>query len=253
MGAHKIWTTLTFGLGCLGWEIEKYEDKEETADEDTKLQDCHDCTNTNITKIRATRLHKRPRMSGDGWILCWKSLILSVESVTIGCGYDLDIYSVSSTLYYNITSISKTILFWNNILPLVVDLKARCVWTIYQISGSQVWYLFILPRHLLEMRKFLSQETEKERRAKDQSSRKIAFCNLFQTLFKLRTLVLIVDVYEVVPKFSKFFLINKSEKFDSKWEHCYQKKQKIENHSSSKIEFWNLSQALFRQLFSYFM
>ena len=24
--------TLTSGLGCLGWEIEKYEDKEETAD-----------------------------------------------------------------------------------------------------------------------------------------------------------------------------------------------------------------------------
>ena len=60
----------------------------------------------------------------------------------------------------NITSISKTILVWNNILPLVVDLKARCVWTIYQISFSQVWYLFILPRHLLEMRKFLSQETQ---------------------------------------------------------------------------------------------
>ena len=92
MGAHKIWTTLTSGLGCLGWEIEKYEDKEETADEDTKLQDCHDCTNTNITKLRVTRLHKRPRMSGDGWILCWKSFILSVESVTIGCGYDLIIY-----------------------------------------------------------------------------------------------------------------------------------------------------------------
>ena len=61
---------------------------------------CHDCTNTNITKIRVTRLHKRPRMSGDGWILCWKSFILSVESVTIGCGYDLDIYSVSSTSSY---------------------------------------------------------------------------------------------------------------------------------------------------------
>ena len=64
---------------------------------------CHDCTNTNITKIRVTRLHKRPRMSGDGWILCWKSFILSVESVTIGCGYDLDIYSVSSTLSYQAT------------------------------------------------------------------------------------------------------------------------------------------------------
>ena len=75
------------------------------------------------------------------------------------------------------------------------DLKARRVWTIYQISGSQVWYLFILPRHLLEMRKLLSQETEKERRAKDQSNRKIAFGNLFQTLFKLRTLVLIVHVW----------------------------------------------------------
>ena len=61
-------------------------------------------------------------------------------------------------------------------------------------------------------------------------------------------------MYEVVPKFSKFLLINKSKKFDSKWEHCYQKKQrKIENHSSWKIEFWNLSQALFKPLFSYFM
>ena len=83
----------------------------------------------------------------------------------------------------------------HSVLEQYVDLKARCVWTIYQISGSQVWYLSILPRHLLEMRKFLSQETEKERRAKDQSSRKIAFCNLFQTLFKLRALILIVHVW----------------------------------------------------------
>ena len=111
MGAHKIWTTLTSGLGCLGWEIEKYEDKEETADEDTKLQDCHDCTNTNITKLRVTRLHKRPRMSGDGWILCWKSFILSVESVTIGCGYDLIIYQYLAPL---LRVLPWALLFWQS-------------------------------------------------------------------------------------------------------------------------------------------
>ena len=59
---------------------------------------CHDCTNTNITKIPVTRLHKRPRMSGDGWILCWKSFILSVEFVTIWCGYDLIIYQYLAPL-----------------------------------------------------------------------------------------------------------------------------------------------------------
>ena len=61
MNNSDIW----FGMLGLG-DRKKYEDKEETADEDTKLQDCHDCTNTNITKLRVTRLHKRPRMSGDG-------------------------------------------------------------------------------------------------------------------------------------------------------------------------------------------
>ena len=61
-------------------------------------------------------------------------------------------------------------------------------------------------------------------------------------------------MYEVVPKFSKLFLINKSKKFDSKWKHCYQKEQrKRENHSSRKIEFCNLSQVLFKLLFSYFI
>ena len=71
---------------------ERQNDKEERADKDTTWYDCHDCTTTKIIKIRVTRLHKGPRMSGDGWILCWQSFILPVEFVTIGSGYDLIIY-----------------------------------------------------------------------------------------------------------------------------------------------------------------
>ena len=62
----------------------------------------------------------------------------------------------------NITSNSKTILFWNNILPPFVDLKARCVCTKYQISGSQVWYLFVILAFIGNEEILITRNTERE-------------------------------------------------------------------------------------------
>ena len=75
-------------------DFEQLEDKEESVVRGQRHNKLNvttaNITTAQIPKYRVTWLHKRPRMSGDGWM--WRqSFILSVESITIVCGNDLNI------------------------------------------------------------------------------------------------------------------------------------------------------------------